>query len=233
MCWWWIKCLISVEMNIQIKCKMNDGDRYHRKNSSSSRTLAPRPHPCGFFRPFCTIIYVSVWAFIFLKCMHLLVCASFCFPSPSIPFDCVSFPLFVLDFSPSRHISKCICYAFRQFYSSSFSLPSNLSVYFTCDFLLLVYYQCRWSVRNVPKRSKYLWQMKNKLLHKMCLLILYTLCASVYDLARCIYVCMYAWIYVYINSCIMQRQRLYGICKILSFINKLASMAVLYSANAF
>lgn len=215
--WWCIKCLISVEMNIQIKCKMNDGDRCHRKNSSTS-LARPRSHsfalslsrlsPCGCFRPFCTTticVYVclSERSFCPTACIFWYV-HHFAFHLLQFHLIVVSFSLFVLDFS-SHHISKCIYAMHSGSFAAFFSyLPSNLSVYFTCDFAL------RWTI-NVVDLSEMYQNVRNScdkweiscstkcvclyIYLAMCwccvyMCIMCTHCASVDDLARCICMCV-------------------------------------------
>lgn len=133
------------------------------------------------------ILFVCVWALIFHKCMHLLVCSSFCFPfSFNSIWLCVSFhhppPCCVhvcvflypfLFFIFMRHISKCICAMHSGNFAAFFAPPhiQFIGLFHLNFFSIALNYQCRWSVRKVPKRLKYLWQMGNKLLHKMCLFI--------------------------------------------------------------
>lgn len=159
-----------------------------QQNSTSSRTLSVSPY--SFFRPFCTAYMCASELFIFLKCMHLLVCTSFCFPSPTIPFDCV--------FLQPPLLCALSLFSFTIFQSVYVMHSGNFAAYFPRHpiyrfislvifflvFFALLNYQCRWSVRKVPERLKYLWQMGNKLLHKMCLFICLAMC--IYEYALCI-----------------------------------------------
>lgn len=159
--------------------------------------LVPRLLRVAFFDHFALnyiCVCMSVWAFISLKCMHLLVCASICFPSSSIPFDCVfsTFGSWFFFQSPYFKVYMLCIQAILQLF---FSFAIQFIGLFHLWFSFALYYQCRWSVRKEPNRSKYLWQMRNKLSHWMRLLLYIRLCvchvhcASVYDLARCIYAC--------------------------------------------
>lgn len=91
-----------------------------------------------FFRPSCTMC--ARLSCSLRMCASFGICYfSFCFPSPSISFDCIFLHSF---FSLYFHSPYFMVYTVYTVYSqaiSQLSSPlSNLSVYFTCDFFFCV-----------------------------------------------------------------------------------------------